>query len=179
MKRILEALLIVLALTLCGLCAVQWNREQSLRASVEELRDEAKKKSEKIDNLTSANARLDEQVNALMQKTTDIENASRENNRKAADLAQKLSHAETQAASLTNAVAQLKDAVEDRNNKIREANERIHTLNADRIDLAKKSNELVAKSNEIVKKYNELVDGYEKLQSNYNVLRATVDQPKK
>ena len=60
MKRILEALLIVLALTLCGLCAVQWNREQSLRASVEELRDEAKKKgmSLVIENTRSEVRRL-------------------------------------------------------------------------------------------------------------------------
>jgi chromosome segregation ATPase len=179
MKRLLEALLIVLALTLCGLCAVQWNREHHIRNTVEELRDDQKKKAEKLDNLTAANARLDEQVNALIQKTTEIENANREQNRKAADTAQKLSRAETQNASLTNAVTQLREAVEDRNNKIREANERIHTVNAERVDLAKKSNEMVAKSNEIVKKYNELVDSFEKMQSNYMVLKSAVEQPKK
>ena len=178
MKRLLETLLIVLALALCGLCASQWSREQRLRQSIDELKDDQKKKTEKIENLVAANKRFDEQVGALIQKSSELEAASRDQAHNVADMNRKLARAESLANSLTNAVSQLREAVEDRNNKIREANEKIKGLANERNDVVKKSNELVAKSNEIIKKYNELVEGYEKLQSNYNTLRASAEQKK-
>lgn len=172
MKRILETLLIVLALGLCGLVGAQWFREQRLLDRVKILEDDSAHKDTKIQSLTSANAVFGDQVAALLTKTGDLESTNRDLLTKFGETSRKLKTAETNIERLTNSVSQLREAVVDRNNTISELNTKLKDVVMERNEIVKKSNEVTGRHNEVVKKYNDLVEAYEKLNAAYTALRT-------
>jgi chromosome segregation ATPase len=172
MKNFQQNLLIVMALSLCGLCAWQWYEQTLQRDAIETQNRLLYDRNAAIQGYTNSIATLNHQVAQMDSRLTEIKAEAATN--KQLLISQKAEIVTLQFANLnlTNEITQYKQAVDTLEAKLKEAyagidkqNGAITNLITQRNDLLQKYNNEVKDRNEVVAKYNELAKQVEKLQS--------------
>ena len=172
MKNFQQNLLIVLALALCGLCALQWYEQTIQRDEIGTLNGIVYQKNADIQNDTNSIAVLNHQIEQMDARITEIKSAAATNEQLVVSQKREISRLEFNNLNLTNEVNQYKQVVETLQSKLKDAyadigkqNGTITNLVAQRDDFVKKFNDEVKDRNDIVAKYNDLVKQVQQLQS--------------
>jgi len=169
MKNFHQNLLIVLALSLCGLCVYQWYSQTLQRNRIQQLNQMVYGKSEAIQGYTNTIRNLDRQLAQMDQRLTELRAAAKTNEELIVAKKQELNRMETANEALTNQAAEYKRGVETLQSKLKEAYAGIQKQN-------EALKELVAQRDEFVKKYNDEVKDRNNVVSNYNDLAARVEK---
>ncbi|MDB6015620.1 MAG: hypothetical protein JWR19_109 [Pedosphaera sp.] len=171
MKNSHQNLLIVLALSLCVLCAYQWYGQTLQRNEMEQMSRVIYQKSAEIQGYTNSMQMMDKQVAQMDGRITELKNTVQTNGQVMLEQKREINRLEAGNTALTNQIAEYKKAVETVEAKLKEAyegvkkqNESIKELVAERDDLVTKLNESVKERNGIVTQYNDLVERVKKMQ---------------
>lgn len=164
MKQFLTNLLIVFALALCGLNAVQWVREAHLRARVESLNKTILEKEESILNLQGTLKRSEAEVERLDALKTELTEALKTNRLAVANLTKQVSRLEKDIEIHTNQLEVYKSAIETANQRIKKQNDDIKKQNEEMKQLGEERNAGVVKFNKLVEQYNDLVKQFNQYQ---------------
>ena len=175
MKKFQENLLIVIALTLCGLCIWQWIREAGLRKETESLSKELYAKKEIIQTLEGQLKRSEADVLRLDKLKTDLTETIKTNRAEILSLTKLSEKLEREVETQKAQLDVYKDALEKANANITKQNEDIKKQNEMLKELAAERNANVEKYNQVVTQYNDLVKQFEKYQE--DVKKAS--EPKK
>jgi len=171
MKTLQQNLLIILALSLCGLCVYQWYGQTLQRNQIQRLNQMVYEQAAAIQGYTNSMKTMDRQIAQMDARISELKAAATTNEQQV--IAQRRQIVNLQAASegLTNQIAQYKKGGETLEGRLKEAydgikkqNESLQELAAQRDEFVKKYNDSVKERNEIVAKYNELATQVEKLQ---------------
>jgi len=169
MKNFHQNLLIVLALSLCGLCVYQWYGQTLERNRIENLNHLLADKSSAIQGYTNSIAVENHQIEEMDARITDLKATVATNAE--FNLAQKreISRLQLTAEELTNEIIQYTNAVTTLETKLQDLvagvqkqNAAITELAAQRDDFVKKYNDSVKDRNAVVDKYNDLVKQIDK-----------------
>lgn len=171
MKKFQENLLVVVALSLCGLCIYQWRGQTIQRNEIESLNRVVFEKSAAIQDYTNSIRTMDQQIAAMSVQMGDLRSNLKSNELLLANQRTEINKLQTAAEGLTNEVAQYKAAVGSLEAKLKEAydgikkqNDALQEVVTQRDEFVKKYNDSVKERNDIVAKYNELAGQVEKLQ---------------
>jgi chromosome segregation ATPase len=171
MKKFQENLLVVVALSLCGLCVYQWRGQTIQRNDIERLNHVVYEKSEAIQNYTNSIRTMDQQIASMGAEMAELRSNLKSNELLLASQKTQINNLQTTAGTLTNEVAQYKKAVgtleaklKDAYDGIKKQNEAMQELTAQRDEFVKKYNDGIKERNDIVAKYNDLASQVEKLQ---------------
>lgn len=164
MRKVLENLLIVLALGLCALCTYQWYRESHLRRQSEVMSKEIFDKKEAIQGLEDRLKRSEAEVLRLEDLKAQLTDTIKTNRQELATLTKYSEKLERDAESLKTQVQAYKETVEQANASIRKQNEDIKKQNEIIKQLSEEKNAVVMKYNEVVNQYNDLVKQFEQYQ---------------
>jgi chromosome segregation ATPase len=169
MKNFQQNLLIVLALSLCGLCAYQWYGQTLQRNEIQKLEGTVHEKSAAIQGYTNSIASMDRQIAQMDAQLTELRATTKTNELQIASEKRELSKLELENLGLTNQIAEYKKGVDTLESKLKEAydgikkqNEAMKELVAQRDEFVKKFNDEVKDRNDVVNKYNELAASVEK-----------------
>jgi chromosome segregation ATPase len=164
MKNWQQNLLIILALSLCGLCVYQWYGQTLQRTKLEDLSQVVFLKSAAIQTYTNTIKTIDRQVAELDARITELKAAAKTNDLFVLGQQREMDKLRAANAGLTNTVAEYKKVLTSLEAKLQEAydgiqkqNTAVKELVAQRDDFVKKFNDSVKERNEIVGQYNELV----------------------
>jgi chromosome segregation ATPase len=171
MKNFHQNLLIILALSLCGLCIFQWYGQTQQRNEINQLNQAAYQKSEIIRDLTNSVAVMQHQIAEMDGRIGELKDTVKTNDQTIVSQKRELNRLEAEGEALTNEISDYKKAVDTLEARLKDAydgvkkqNQAIAELTAQRDEFVKKYNDSVTDRNGIVKKYNELADQIEKLQ---------------
>lgn len=177
MKRTLTTLLILIALGLCGLSVVQWQREAALRERVAEItkllqeenqaRVDVEEKAAAFEKEIARISQLRADTEAKLLEVTDQFIATQTDQLQRgfsiAVLSAELSQARAIADLAANQIAESTTAIGDRNSAVSQQNEAITTANERLKQLTTERDKAIADLNLRTKAYNELVEKYNKL----------------
>jgi TolA-binding protein len=171
MKSFQQNLLIVLALSLCALCAYQWYGQTLQRKEMSSLNQLLFDKSAAIQSYTNSIKTMDRQIAQMDERITELKEMAKTNDQLVLSQKRDLSRLQAINAGLTNQITDYKNAVEMLQTKLKDAyegikkqNDAMKELAAQRDEFIKKFNDAVKDRNDVVNKYNELVDRFDKLQ---------------
>jgi len=163
MKTFQQNLLIIVALSLCGLCVYQWYGQTLQRKDIQKLEQTVYDKSAAIQGYTNSMRDMDSQITRMDARLTELKAAAKTNTDLIITQKREISRLQAATDGLTNEIAQYKAAVEGLQEKLKEAyagiqkqNAAIKELAAQRDEFVKKLNDSVKERNEIVAKYNDL-----------------------
>ena len=155
MRNFLQNLLLLLALALCGLVAVQWHREARLRANGQTLTDDLQRQRAKSQELDASVRQLEAEILRLSGLRKEATAALETNQTEVARLKLQLQKRETELEQLAKQADVYKAALERANGSIKSQNEELQKLGAERNEVVAKFNRLVADYNLLVKQWNE------------------------
>ena len=163
MKSFQQNLLLVLALSLCGLCAYQWYAQTLQRTDFSKLNDLVNQKTAAIQEYTNSINALQHQVAQMDDSISGLRGTIKTNEDTMLAERRELNRLAAENDGLTNQTAQYKQAMDTLQTKLNEAydginkqNDAIKELTAQRDDFVKKYNDSVTDRNDIVAKYNDL-----------------------
>jgi chromosome segregation ATPase len=169
MKNFHQNLLILLALSLCGLCVWQWYGQTLQRHRIENLNQVLADKSTAIQGYTNTIETLNHQVEQMDARITELKTAAATNDLVSAAQKREIARLQLTTEILTNQITQYTDAVASLEAKLQELsdgvkkqNAAIAELTAQRDDFVKKLNDSISDRNAIVSKYNDLVKQIDK-----------------
>jgi chromosome segregation ATPase len=169
MKNFHQNLLIVLALSLCGLCVYQWTGQTAERNRIESLNRLLAEKSAAIQGYTNSIQTLNHQIEEMDARITELKTAAATNDDLNLSQKREITRLQLTTEQLTNEITQYTNAVTTLETKLAEVaegvkkqNAAIEELAAQRDDFVKKLNDSVRDRNAIVDKYNELVKQIDK-----------------
>jgi len=164
MQKILSNLLIVFALSLCALCAVQWVRESGLRSEIADLQRTVYLKLDAIQNLELALKQTKEEVARLDNLRVELSGIIKTNKEEIQSLTKYSEKLEKEIEAQKAQIGVYKEALDKANENIKRQNQDIKRQNEELKQLAADRNATVEKYNKLVEQYNDLVKQYEKLQ---------------
>jgi uncharacterized coiled-coil DUF342 family protein len=171
MRTLQQNLLIIVALSLCGLCVYQWYGQTLQRNALQKLEQTIYVKSVAIQGYTNSIKAMDGQITQMDACITQLKSEAKTNAAYIITQNREINRLQATADGLTNQVAEYRSAVESLQGKLKEAyggiqkqNEAMKELVAQRDDFVKKFNDSVKERNAIVSKYNDLVAQVAKLQ---------------
>ena len=171
MKNFQQNLLIVLSLSLCGLCAWQWYEQTVQRTEIDTLNRLVYDRNTAIQGYTNSMATLNHQVMQMDARLTEMKAAAATNEQLILSQRDDIARLRTENAGFTNEIAQYKAGVDALEAKLNEAyagidrqNETITNLISQRNDIAQKYNDEVKDRNDIVARYNDLAEKVRKMQ---------------
>jgi len=163
MKTFQINLLIVLALTLCGLCAFQWHEQTIQRNEIITLNSIVYDRNISIRDATNSIATLNQQLRQMDAHLAEVKAESVNKEQVVISQKAEITRLHFGERSLTNAIAEYTAAVDTLKEKLKQAyagikeqNASITNLIAQRDDLVKKYNAEVKDRNDIVTKFNDL-----------------------
>ena len=169
MKHFQVNLLIVLALSLCGLCAWQWYEQTVQREEIQALNRMVYEKNSSIQGYTNSIATLNHQVNQMDASLAKIKATVATNEQLVISQRAEIAQLRFTNGNATNEIAQYQAGVNALEAKLKDAyagiekqNEALTNLVAQRNDFVVKYNDEVKDRNEIVAKYNDLAKQLEK-----------------
>ena len=164
MKSFQQNLLIIVALSLCGLCVCQWYGQTQQRNEIQSLEQSVYEKSAAIQGYTNSIRTMDRQIAQMDSRLTELKGEAKTNAELIINQRRDINRLQITAEGLTNQVSEYKAAVTNLQGKLKEAydgiqkqNEAMKELLAQRDEFVKKYNDEVKDRNEVVKKYNDLV----------------------
>jgi chromosome segregation ATPase len=172
MKNFQQNLLILVALSLCGLCVYQWYGQTLQRNEIQKLEQSVYEKSAAIQGYTNSIRTMDRQIAQMDARLTELKAEVKTNAVLVINQRRDINGLQITAEGLTNALAEYKTAVTNLQGKLKEAyagiqkqNDAMKELVAQRDEFVKKFNDAVKDRNEVVNKYNDLVRQVEKNQA--------------
>ena len=172
MRNLQQNLLIIVALSLCGLCVYQWYGQTQQRNDIQKLEQTVYAKSASIQGYTNSIKAMDGQLTQMDARITELKAEAKTNAGLVITQKRELTRLQTNVDGLTNQVAEYRSAVESLQGKLKEAyagiqkqNEAMKDLVAQRDEFVNKLNNSMKERNEIVNKYNDLVSQVAKSQS--------------
>ena len=172
MRTLQQNLLIIVALSLCGLCVYQWYGQTLQRNALQKLEQTIYVKSVAIQGYTNSIKAMDGQITQMDARITQLKSEAKTNTDIAITQKRELNRLQSTVDGLTNQVAEYRSAVQSLQGKLKEAyggiqkqNEAMKELVAQRDEFVKKLNDSVKKRNDIVNKYNDLVSQVQKNQT--------------
>jgi uncharacterized coiled-coil DUF342 family protein len=180
MKNFHQNLLIVLALSLCGLCIYQWDVQTQQRKRITTLNHLLYEKAVAIQDYTNHIAELDGQVAQMSKSILDLNNTIKTNEATELEQRREISRLRVSNDSLTNEVVQYKEAVDKLEAKLKEAYDGIKKQNEAMKEVVAQRDEFVQKYNDSVKDRNNVVSNYNDLVNKYNdLVKSTGKQSSK
>jgi len=171
MKNLQQNLLIIVALSLCGLCVYQWHGQTVQRNEIQKLEQTVYDKSAAIQGYTNSISAMDAQIAQMDARITQVKAEVKTNADLVVTQRREINRLQATVDGLTNQVAEYKSAVESLQGKLKEAyagiqkqNEAMKELVAQRDEFVQKFNDSVKARNDVVAKYNDLVAQVEKSQ---------------
>jgi chromosome segregation ATPase len=171
MKNFQQNLLIVLALSLCGLCVFQWRGQTAQRIQIEKLSQTVYEKSAAIRDCTNSIQTMDRQIAQMDARLSEMKTVLKTNDDLMAGQKREINRLLIAGEGVTNEIVEYKKAVDTLEGKLKEAydgikkqNDAIKEIVAQRDEIVKKLNDSVKDRNEVVAKYNALVDQVNKQQ---------------
>lgn len=172
MKNLQQNLLIIAALSLCGLCVYQWYGQTLQRNEIQTLNQLVDEKSAAIQSYTNSIRTMDRQIAEMDARITELKAEVKTNGELVIAQKREINQLRIDSEWLTNELTQYKGAVTNLQAKLKEAydgiqkqNEAMKELVAQRDEFVKKFNDEVKDRNEVVNKYNDLVQQVEKNQT--------------
>ncbi len=172
MKNLQQNLLIVVALSLCGLCVYQWYGQTLQRNAIQKLDQMVYEKSAAIQGYTNSIRTMDRRIADMDARITQLKADAKTNADLVIGQKRDINQLQINSEGLTNVITEYKGAVTNLQTKLKEAydgiqkqNEAMKELVAQRDEFVKKFNDEVKDRNEVVNKYNELVRQVEKNQA--------------
>jgi chromosome segregation ATPase len=169
MKNLQQNLLIVVALSLCGLCVYQWYGQTLQRNEIQKLDQMVYETSAAIQGYTNSIRTMDRQIAEMDARITELKTEAKTNAELVIAQKRDINQLQINSEGLTNEITQYQGAVTNLQTKLKEAyegiqkqNEAMKELVAQRDEFVKKFNDEVKDRNEVVNKYNELVRQVEK-----------------
>lgn len=176
-------MLIILALGLCGLCAVQWVRETRLRVRVDELQGERQKLNDEKVAVEAQGKRLQEDIQRIEKERSDLMKNAETNNAQMVRMRVDLQRANLSLEQTNKVLAIYVEGLRKANDAIRQQNDGVTKLKADYTKLVEDRNQIVGKFNDLakqhegtVKQFNELIDKWNTQQEQ---LKAEADKQAK
>ena len=164
MRNLQQNLLIIVALSLCGLCVYQWHGQTLQRNDIQKLEQTVYEKSAAIQGYTNSIKAMDGQLAQMDARITQLKSEAKTNADLVITQKREISLLQSTVDGLTNQVAEYRSAVESLQGKLKEAytgvqkqNEAMKELVAQRDEFVKKLNDSVKERNDVVAKYNDLV----------------------
>ncbi len=178
MRNLQQNVLIIVALSLCGLCVYQWYGQTVQRNEIQKLEQTVYEQSAAIQGYTNSIKTMDRQIAQMDARITQLKLEVKTNTEFIITQKREINRLRAAAAGLTNQVAEYKLAVEkyklvveslqgklkDAYDGIQKQNAAMKELVAQRDEFVQKFNESVKARNDVVAKYNDLVAQVEKLQ---------------
>ena len=165
MKNPLQSLLMVFALSLCGLCTWQWYIQVLQRKEMNALAQTNYDQTMAIQGYTNTINNMDHQIAQLDARITELKDTVKSNNTEIAGLQEDKNRLTLQVEQYSNAVAVMQAQIKQANESIRQQNDVVKSLVAERDEYVKRLNDSIKERNETVTKFNELVKQYEDLQA--------------
>lgn len=179
MKLFLQNLLIVFALSLCGLISYQWVRETDLRRTVQKQTDTIQDKLDAIQNLQSAVTRDEKEIQRLDGLKTQLTQQVKSNAVELTGLYKALEKGTNELERARDQLTTFKDALATANESIKKQNEDIKTQNEEMAKLIKERNEMVTNYNKTVSEFNDLAAKWNKQQQELAKTATNAPAPKK
>lgn len=171
MKNPLQALLIVLAFGLCGLCTWQWYGQVKQRREMTALSQANYDQAVAIQGYTNSMNVMDKQISQMDAHITELKDTVKSNTVVIFGLREENNRLATQVEQYSNAVDVLQVQIKVANESIHRQNEAMKSLVAERDEYVTRLNEALKERNQVVNQYNELAKRFEELQA--------AQQPKK
>jgi len=172
MKNFQQNLLIIVALSLCGLCVYQWYGQTLQRNEIQKLEQSVYEKSAAIQGYTNSIRTMDRQIAQMDARLTELKTEAKTNADLIVNQKREINRLQITTEGLTNQVTEYKTSATNLQGKLKDAyegiqkqNEAIKALVAQRDEFVKKFNDEVKDRNEVVNKYNDLVRQIEKNQA--------------
>ena len=171
MKTFQQNLLIIVALSLCGLCVYQWYGQTLQRNEIQRLEQTVYDQSAAIQGYTNSIRTMDRQIAQMDARLTELKGEAKTNADLIISQRRELNRLQISAEGLTNQITEYQGAVTNLQWKLKEAydgiqkqNQAMKELVAQRDEFVKKFNDEVKDRNDVVNKYNDLVRQVEKNQ---------------
>jgi len=175
MKNFHQNLLIVLALSLCGLCVYQWYDQTVQRNRVENLNHLLADKSTAIQGYSNSLDNLNHEVAQMDARITELKTAATANDQLTAAQKREITRLQLLTEVQTNEISQYQTAVSNLQAKlselvdgIKKQNTAIAELTTQRDDFLQKLNDSIRDRNAVVDKYNDLVKQVDKANATGN-----------
>ena len=172
MKNFQQNLLIIVALSLCGLCAYQWYGQTVQRNEIQILEKMVYEKSAAIQSYTNSIKTMDQQIARMDATITEFKAAAKTNADLVISQKREINRLQIDSENFTNQISEYKRAVATLEAKLKETYDGIQKQNAalkdlvaQRDEFVKKYNEGLKERNEVVNKYNELAGQVERMQA--------------
>src|SRR6266478_10161113 len=172
MRSFQQNLLIIVALSLCGLCVYQWYGQTVQRNEIQILEKMVYEKSAAIQSYTNSIKTMDQQITRMDATITEFKAAAKTNADFVLSQKREINRLQIASETFTNQITEYKQAVATLEAKLKETYEGIQKQNAAMKDLVaqrdefvKKYNEELKERNEVVNKYNELAGQVERMQT--------------
>jgi uncharacterized coiled-coil DUF342 family protein len=165
MKNFQRNLFIVLAIGLCGSCAYQWYLQAAQLNAIEKLDQIIYQKSANIQAYTNSIKTMDEEINQLHDRITQLKQAAVSNDQWTITQKRELARLQSSGDIMSNQIVQYKAAVDKLEGKLKEAYNGEKELAAQRDEFVKKLNDSINSQNDLTAEYNELVERFNKLQA--------------
>ena len=172
MKNFQQNLLIIVALSLCGLCVYQWYGQTIQRNEIQKLEQTVYEESAAIQGYTNSIRTMDRQIAQMDARLTELKAEAKTNAELIISQKREINRLQITGEGLTNQIGEYRGAVTNLQAKLKEAyegiqkqNEALKELVAQRDEFVKKFNDEVKDRNDVVNKYNDLVRQVEKNQS--------------
>lgn len=177
MKHLLQILLALVALSLCGICVLQWQREARLRARIvglvhdleaeNKLRVQAEQKVAEYEiEIERLNGLRSEIEAKLLTTTEELRDRTLDQTARGFSIAILMNEtirSTSELAAYQKLAGQGSDALKKHNETVSEQNTAIEKANAQLKQLAKERDEAITKLNARTTEFNELVEKYNKL----------------
>lgn len=150
MRNLLQYLLILFALALCGLIAFQWHREAALQQEVHSLSDQLQRQRTTAVTLSNSVKQADAEISRLQGLTSQFDDANKATLNEIGRLNDALKTHATNPAE----VDAYKKALETANARIAKQNDDLKKLADDHNNAVLQFNKLTEDYNELVKKWN-------------------------
>lgn len=164
MRQLLESLLIVTAIALCGIVLLQWKREFDLRRERQDFADRLSKEEQTSHGLRASLQRVEAEVIRLTDLRSELASTNQAVREEISQLKENLAKATAELARNDEQLEAYKLAVNTANENVKRQNQNIERQNADMRQLAQERNDAVQKHNALAKEYNALVEKWNKLQ---------------
>jgi chromosome segregation ATPase len=165
MKSFQQNLLIIVSLSLCGLCVYQWYGQTVQRSEIQKLEQAVFEKSAAIQGYTNSISAMDNQIAQMDARLTQLKAEAKTNAEFVISQRREINRSRATADGLTNQIGEYKSAVESLQAKLKEAYDGIEKQNAAMKELAAQRDEFVKKYNDEVKDRNDIVTKYNDLVS--------------
>jgi len=174
MRKLLPNLLIIFALALCALNAIQWVREANLRMDLAKVGDDLYKEKQTVQGLQAILKRSDAEVLRLDTLKTELTGTVKTNRQEIANLTRQVDRLDKEVEVDRKQIEAYKEAMELANQSIKKQNDDIRRQNEDLKQLAEERNAAVVKYNKLAGEYNDLVKQFNKLQEDFSKYVAAV-----